>query len=63
MRRNTQYCKQKWDFTRGNAYYLMDEAAVIDNVNNCSQKPATEYHLWVMENIKGAGCWVHKFLK
>lgn len=36
------YCKGVWDFDRRNAYYLMGSAAVIENVNNCSQKPATE---------------------
>jgi hypothetical protein len=37
-----EYCKAKWDFSRRNAYYLIDAAIVVDNVNNCSQKPTTE---------------------
>ena len=53
------YCQDRWNLERRRAYQIMDSAKVIENVNNCSQKPATEYHLWVMENIKGAGCWVH----
>lgn len=36
------YCREVWDIGRRNAYYLMDAATVIENVNNCSQKPATE---------------------
>ncbi len=36
------YCKAKWDFSRRNAYYLMEAASVIENVNNCSQIPVTE---------------------
>lgn len=36
------YCRGVWDFSRRNAYYLIDAAAVIENVNNCSQKPTTE---------------------
>jgi hypothetical protein len=36
------YCKERWDFTRRYAYLLIDSSAVIENVNNCSQKPITE---------------------
>lgn len=31
-----------WDFNRRYAYYLIDSASVLENVNNCSQKPITE---------------------
>jgi len=36
------YCRERWDMSRRNAYYLIDSATVVENVNNCSQKPATE---------------------
>lgn len=36
------YCKQKWDMSRFYAYRLIDAVVVIDNVDNCQQKPATE---------------------
>lgn len=36
------YCKARWDFSRRNAYYLIDAAAVIENVNHGSQPPANE---------------------
>jgi hypothetical protein len=36
------YCKERWDFKRTYAFYLIESAKVIDNVHNCEQKPATE---------------------
>ena len=36
------YCKSKWDFTRDYAYKLISSSSVIDNVDNCIQKPVTE---------------------
>jgi len=36
------YCKERWSFNRRYTYYLIDSANVIQNVNNCSQIPATE---------------------
>ena len=37
-----RYCKARWDFTRMYAHYLIKSSMVIENVNNCLQKPATE---------------------
>jgi hypothetical protein len=34
------YVKARWDFSRRNAYYLMDASTVIENVNQGSQIPA-----------------------
>ena len=31
------YCKERWDFSRRNAYYLIDAAEVIGNVKRASQ--------------------------
>jgi len=36
------YVKARWDFGRRYAYFLMDSATVIEDVNNCSQKPINE---------------------
>lgn len=36
------YCKERWDFTRDYAYKLISSSSVVDNVDNCIQKPATE---------------------
>jgi len=33
------YCKGVWDFSRRNAYYLMDAVTVVENVNHGSQMP------------------------
>lgn len=36
------YCLKRWGFTRMRACQLIGAAAVVENVNNCLQKPATE---------------------
>jgi len=32
-----EYCKEKWDMGRRNAYYLIDAASVVDNVKRVAQ--------------------------
>jgi hypothetical protein len=36
------YCQERWGIERRRAYQLIDSASVMDNVNNCTQKPSTE---------------------
>ena len=36
------YCKERWDFKRTYAFYMIESAKVMDNVHNCEQKPTTE---------------------
>lgn len=38
------YCRRRWEFTSRRAYQLIDAAIVVENVNNCSQTPASESH-------------------
>jgi len=38
----SSYCKERWDFSRRYAYYLINAASVVENVNYSSQKPMTE---------------------
>ena len=37
-----QYCQDKWHFTRMRVSQLINASVVIQNVNNCLQKPTTE---------------------
>ena len=46
-----EYCRKRWDYSRRNAYYLMDAAAVVENVNNCSQKPVTESQVRLLARL------------
>ncbi len=37
-----EYCREKWGFTRMKASQFIAASEVMENVNNCLQKPATE---------------------
>jgi len=36
------YCRERWQFTRMRASQLIAASGVVENVNNCLQKPTTE---------------------
>ena len=36
------YCKERWDFKRTYAFYLIESSRAVDNVHSCEQKPTTE---------------------
>jgi hypothetical protein len=36
------YCRDRWGMSIRRAYQLVDAAMVMENVNNCTQTPATE---------------------
>jgi hypothetical protein len=46
------YCKQRWDFKRTYAFYMIESAMVIDNVHNCEQKPTSESQCRPLINLE-----------
>lgn len=36
------YCRDRWDMGRTYSHYVIESAAVMDNVHNCEHKPTTE---------------------
>ncbi|PKN68436.1 MAG: hypothetical protein CVU54_14700 [Deltaproteobacteria bacterium HGW-Deltaproteobacteria-12] len=65
------YCKSRWDFSRRNAYYLIDAASVVDNVKHVAQndspsslrqtiplarlEPDQQREAWQNNNVRNCG--------
>jgi len=46
------YCKQRWDFKRTYAFYMIEAVRVTDNVHNCEQKPMSESQCRPLINLE-----------